>query len=306
MNKSLHFCLIIPVITLFFLTPNQGYSQEKICESLEKKISELEKSLKKEFMDEFKKVYKNFDKIEEIIREKENKEKILAHSISQNKKDSLEILRLKKELQDSSRIIQIRAELNRQISKVNMEKQETENKLNQQVNSLETKLRLYGKSLQNLDQSVRDWNQDDLINVQQTINLLGNNSSLSMQQLDDYFSLVKHINYGNKLMIKGFQSILEVKEYNAELSSFRDKYQAFPKLSSEFEKVSKLMGQYEGKITELDKLFKVVIADPQSVDFKRVNVLKPMHNYSDYPYLVQLIKNFSASPDKNPLEGKLK
>ena len=128
-----------------------------------------------------------------------------------------------------------------------------------------------------------------------------------MQQFDNYISLVKNLNKGNQLMNKGFANILEVKEYNAGLSSFRDKYQGFPRLTTEFEKVSKLMGPYEGKVIELDKLFKLVIADQaSSLDFKKVNVLKPMHNYSDYPYLIQLIKTFSASPDKNPLEGKLK
>jgi hypothetical protein len=324
MNKIIFYIFTTLFFASDFFNPNFCFSQEK-NEKLAEKISNLEsklkeidnkvgeikssteKNLKEDLMEEFKKFDKKFDKIEGIIKEKENKEKELARFITRRKEDSLEILRLKIELKDSSRIIQIRGELNGQIKKIYKEKEDTLRKLNERLNSIDTKQKFIAKNLQNLDVNAREWNEDSLITIQKTIDLLGTNLSLEVQRIDDYFSLVKHLTKGNQLMNKGFTNIQEVQEYNSGLLSFRDSYRSFPKLSNEFEKISKLMGPYEGKILELDKLFKLVIADKaSSLDFKKVNVLKPMHIYSDYPYLIQLIKTFSASPDKNPLEGKLR
>jgi hypothetical protein len=93
------------------------------------------------------------------------------------------------------------------------------------INSADTKLSYVAKNLQDLDVSVKEWNQDSLINIQKTVALLGYNSSHVMQRIDDYFSLVKQLNKGNQLMNKGFTNIKEVKEYYAGFLSLRDKYQ---------------------------------------------------------------------------------
>jgi hypothetical protein len=283
---------------------------EKKLKQLDEKVDDIKsstdsKNLKDDLLKQFDKISKNFDKVENIIDEKENKGKELIASAQKLKEakfkiDSLVILNNENKERYNRKLIDNENLHKESLNKLNQE-------VDQKIKSLEDKILINAKILSDLDNKSKDWNEDSLVNIRKAIVITGKNSSTSIRNFEDYITLLEHLSRGKYIMTRGFSSIIEIRDYKSGLTTMKEKYRAFPKLLSEYEKVSILIGLYEDKVKALDNLFKVVIADrASSLEYKKANALKQMHSYSDYPYLIQLIKAFSSNLEKNPLEGKLR